>query len=538
MIVPFYNVEALPRGRAWTASSGRRSRDFEVLLVDDGSPDGSRAIAERYADRDPGCGSSPGRTVAWARPATPVSREARGRYLTFVDSDDCSPRTRCALMLGSARRPGRTSWSARSSGSTRRTAGAGVGGRTCTRDGVERHRDRGVPAAPAQPLHVEQAVPPRLLGRPGPVVPRGRRLRGPADHHPAARPGRSIDVLPDVVYRYRARDDQSSISQQTASLKDLRDRIEAWEVSREVLRAEVSPRSTRAGSRRCSPRTSTGTSPARARSTTPTGPSCGRRAEPHRGRAAWAWDHTAPAAGVLTALAQPTAGPTPRSSSAAAASSRTSGRPPSARTASCSSSPLLGDPDLDDDLFLVRPDQLRLSHAVENLHWVDQPDGGRACALSGWAYLARSTWRSTTPRSPCSLRNEATGRSGLPVTDRPKPTYFPPREDLRCDYSGGQVRGTSCRCRPRRRGRRWWSVWLQVSSAGLHRRPTGHPTDPRRRRRRGPAAPLGRAAASPPSGATTRRSGCGRPLAAPAPTSSSTAESSPDACPRPRRRRR
>src|SRR5262249_20289746 len=43
---------------------------------------------------------------------------------------------------------------------------------------------------------------------------------------------------PDVVYRYRMRDDQSSISQQTASLKDLRERIEAWEETRRVLRAE------------------------------------------------------------------------------------------------------------------------------------------------------------------------------------------------------------------------------------------------------------------------------------------------------------
>ena len=48
---------------------------------------------------------------------------------------------------------------------------------------------------------------------------------------------RTIDVIPDVVYRYRMRDDQSSISQQTASLKDLRQRIEAWEETRRVLRS-------------------------------------------------------------------------------------------------------------------------------------------------------------------------------------------------------------------------------------------------------------------------------------------------------------
>src|SRR4029077_11778852 len=36
------------------------------------------------------------------------------------------------------------------------------------------------------------------------------------------------------------RDDRSSISQQTASLKDLRDRIAAWRVSRDTIRPEVS----------------------------------------------------------------------------------------------------------------------------------------------------------------------------------------------------------------------------------------------------------------------------------------------------------
>jgi CDP-glycerol glycerophosphotransferase (TagB/SpsB family) len=51
---------------------------------------------------------------------------------------------------------------------------------------------------------------------------------------------RSIDVLTDVVYEYRAREDRSSISQQTATLKDLRARIAAWEISRDVLQAETS----------------------------------------------------------------------------------------------------------------------------------------------------------------------------------------------------------------------------------------------------------------------------------------------------------
>ena len=51
----------------------------------------------------------------------------------------------------------------------------------------------------------------------------------------------AIDVIPDVVYQYRARDDMSSISQQTASLQGLRDRISAWTVTRETLQREATP---------------------------------------------------------------------------------------------------------------------------------------------------------------------------------------------------------------------------------------------------------------------------------------------------------
>src|SRR5699024_7103068 len=53
---------------------------------------------------------------------------------------------------------------------------------------------------------------------------------------------RSVDVLPEVVYLYRAREDQSSISQQSATLADLRARLEAWRLTREAIAAELPPR--------------------------------------------------------------------------------------------------------------------------------------------------------------------------------------------------------------------------------------------------------------------------------------------------------
>lgn len=67
-------------------------RDFELIVVDDGSSDASGAIAEEYARRDPG------RVVALSHPGganrgMSASRNlglahARGEYLCFIDSDD------------------------------------------------------------------------------------------------------------------------------------------------------------------------------------------------------------------------------------------------------------------------------------------------------------------------------------------------------------------------------------------------------------------------------------------------------------------
>lgn len=88
IIVPVYKVEQyLPvcidsiRVQTFT--------DWELILVDDGSPDGSGAICDRYAARDSRIKvvhKSNGGVSAARNDALDI---ARGRYITFVDSDDC-----------------------------------------------------------------------------------------------------------------------------------------------------------------------------------------------------------------------------------------------------------------------------------------------------------------------------------------------------------------------------------------------------------------------------------------------------------------
>jgi glycosyltransferase involved in cell wall biosynthesis len=88
VIVPFYNVEAY-LDACLDSLRGQDHPELEIVLVDDASPDGSRAIAERHAADDgrvlivtheANAGLGPARNTGVAR--------ASGDYLIFVDSDD------------------------------------------------------------------------------------------------------------------------------------------------------------------------------------------------------------------------------------------------------------------------------------------------------------------------------------------------------------------------------------------------------------------------------------------------------------------
>ena len=89
IIVPLYNSEKyLPKCLDSLLSQDIPEQDYELILVDDGSPDGSRRIAEEYASRHSNIivlaqsnkGTSGARNTG--------IRRAGGKYLGFVDPDD------------------------------------------------------------------------------------------------------------------------------------------------------------------------------------------------------------------------------------------------------------------------------------------------------------------------------------------------------------------------------------------------------------------------------------------------------------------
>lgn len=87
IVVPVYNVEAY-LDECLVSLRGQEYEKVEIVVVDDGSPDGSLAIARRHSLRDPRV-----RIVRRTNGGLSAARNtgvtaARGEFLAFVDSDD------------------------------------------------------------------------------------------------------------------------------------------------------------------------------------------------------------------------------------------------------------------------------------------------------------------------------------------------------------------------------------------------------------------------------------------------------------------
>lgn len=90
IIVPVYNAEKAI-GRCIESVLSQQFTDLELILIDDGSKDGSPAILDEYAAKDervkvihkPNSGVSSTRNLGLA--------EAKGKYIQFMDADDWIP---------------------------------------------------------------------------------------------------------------------------------------------------------------------------------------------------------------------------------------------------------------------------------------------------------------------------------------------------------------------------------------------------------------------------------------------------------------
>ncbi len=438
VVLPVYDVEQyLPH--CLDSLAGQTFRDYELIVVDDGSPDGSRAIAERYAAADPRIRVVVRENGGLGAARNTGVREARGRFLTFVDSDDALPPEALAVLVATALRSG----SDIVVGSVSRFDSE----REWTPEWTARVHDQervGIRAEDFLPVLRNLYTWNKLFSRRFFTAQDLWFREGVAyEDQPIITQlldrARAIDIVPDVVYHYRARDDRSSISQQTSTVKDLQARIEAWRVTKETLRRETSKALydgwllTLFDSHFHWYINSPGTAdqeywellrtavdelvadatPEIWRGTTPAKRVIielvrqGRRDDVLEfvrveGRRLDKWPSTVlPGEGVLLQL------------------------------------PYQGTPELDDSLFVLRPEQLSMAHSVENVHWVDAGGGRGTCRISGWAYLTKIDQAVHASQVSVLLRDADGTERRFGSLGRPETAFPPPVEDHWCDYRPG-----------------------------------------------------------------------------------------------------
>lgn len=240
VVVPFYGVEdyladCLESLRQQTLT------DLEVLMIDDGSKDRSRVIAERYAAADPrfrlivqeNQGLGPARNTG--------AREAEGRYLAFVDSDDIvAPRAYSRMI-----RTLEASGSSFAAANAYRFSRAGDSYQSWTHrlafaeERLRTHVTR-FPELAMDRMAWNKVFRRTFWDRHNFQFPAIRYEDYPVTLR-AHIEADTVDVLDDVVYFWRIRETTASITQNAHELSNLRDRLQSDLMVLEMLDVEGTP---------------------------------------------------------------------------------------------------------------------------------------------------------------------------------------------------------------------------------------------------------------------------------------------------------
>ncbi|ACY96237.1 bifunctional glycosyltransferase/CDP-glycerol:glycerophosphate glycerophosphotransferase [Thermomonospora curvata] len=226
IVVPVYNVEPYLQ-ECLESLQNQTMDDFEVIMVDDGSTDGSAAIAKEFASRDgrfrliqqENQGPGPARNTG--------VRHATGTYLAFVDGDDVVPPNAYQRMINSLEKSG----SDFACGGVRRFSSKGIYPSKMHADIFDR---------PAKKTHISRR--PELVGDRTPwnkvyrksfwdahnfQFPRGL-YEDPTVAIPAHVLAEKVDVLSIPVYHWRVREGgERSITQRRTEPGNLEDRVTA-----------------------------------------------------------------------------------------------------------------------------------------------------------------------------------------------------------------------------------------------------------------------------------------------------------------------
>src|SRR5215469_16025889 len=236
VVVPFYN-NADQLGDCLASIAAQTVTDLQVVMVDDGSTDGSPAMARAMADADPrfqlisvpngGPGSARNRGVA----------AAKGEFLAFVDADDLLPPDAYAIMLPVIERSG----SDFVSGGVLRLSADGLGRSGLHARAIRSGRLR-THISRTPELFYDISVWNKLFRRSfwnasGLSFPEGMLWEDLVAMTKAHVLAQSVDVITEPVYHWRDRDKGApSITQSRTDIGNIRDRITALNMIDDFLR--------------------------------------------------------------------------------------------------------------------------------------------------------------------------------------------------------------------------------------------------------------------------------------------------------------
>ncbi|MGV9878424.1 CDP-glycerol glycerophosphotransferase family protein [Streptomyces sp. NPDC003006] len=241
VVVPVYNVE-LYLDECLESLAAQTFKDFEVVMVDDGSTDGSAAIAERFAAADPRFRliSQENKGLGAARNTGVREMSPDSEYLAFVDSDDTLPATAYALLIETLDETG----SDFAAGNVTRFRSAGYVqspvhrvpfAATRLRTHVSRFRPLLTDRTAWNKVYRRSFWEQHQLAYPEAMLYEDAPVSVPA-HYLAD----SVDVLSEPIYNWREREiGERSITQNRTNPQGLIDRVKSIRMVREFLLARV-----------------------------------------------------------------------------------------------------------------------------------------------------------------------------------------------------------------------------------------------------------------------------------------------------------
>ncbi|MGE7432436.1 bifunctional glycosyltransferase/CDP-glycerol:glycerophosphate glycerophosphotransferase [Kitasatospora sp. NPDC001175] len=244
VVVPIYNVERYLE-ECLDSIAAQTYPDFECVMVDDGSKDGSAAIAEAYAAKD-----ARFRLVRQENKGLGAARNTGYRhiaegteFLAFVDSDDTLPPSAYELMIGTLNETG----SDFATGNVLRFRAIGYyqsgGHRKPFKETRLRTHITEIPSLVTDRTAWNKVYRRSFFDTAGVLYPEGILYEDAPVSVPHHYLARSVDVLSEPIYHWREREvGEMSITQMRTNPKGLIDRVKSMELVRAWLLEQQDPK--------------------------------------------------------------------------------------------------------------------------------------------------------------------------------------------------------------------------------------------------------------------------------------------------------